>query len=492
MTKIIEVDDNQETVTLYVTGNGQGTVTSIAVTGSDEFTVTGSPITDSGTIDIALKKTETLSFLNVADGATANQTDAYLLARTNHTGTQTASTISDFDTEVSNNSDVTANTAKATFPEAPIDGNPYARKDAGWVSSVVSAELDVYRFESRVGIDGGRAENIDGLITEFPNIKNSSIAMLPSSFKATKLYNQKPTQPDPADFTVARASDVTRINEDGVLEVLGNDVPCIDYSDGFPVLLTQPQSTNLYLNNETLSTQNVTTSAIPYTVSFYGTGTITFTGTHTGSLVGTGVSDRVQVTFTPTAGTLTSTVSGTVTKGQIEALSYATTPIPTTGATATRLGDVISGAGSTDSINSEEGVLYVESAALANDLTQRMIIISDGTSNNYIRFSYFVSQNRVTVLGKVGGSVVASIDEIITDITQFQKFAVVYNSNKLELWVGESETAEVIANVSFPANTLNVINFYNEFTTNFFYGKTKDLRVYSSIAAAQIDLPYIT
>ena len=253
MTKIIEVDDNQETVTLYVTGNGQGTVTSIAVTGSDEFTITGSPITDSGTIDIALKKTETLSFLNVADGATANQTDAYLLARTNHTGTQTASTISDFDTEVSNNSDVTANTAKATFPEAPIDGNPYARKDAGWVSSVVSAELDVYRFESRVGIDGGRAENIDGLITEFPNIKNSSIAMLPSSFKAIKLYNQKPTQPDPEDFTVARASDVTRTNEDGFLEVIGSNVPCIDYSDGFPVLLTQPQSTNLITYSEDFS-----------------------------------------------------------------------------------------------------------------------------------------------------------------------------------------------------------------------------------------------
>src|SRR5690606_20048986 len=34
----------------------------------------------------------------VATGATANQTDAYLLNRTNHTGTQTASTISDFST----------------------------------------------------------------------------------------------------------------------------------------------------------------------------------------------------------------------------------------------------------------------------------------------------------------------------------------------------------------------------------------------------------
>ena len=48
----------------------------------------------------------------IATGATANQTDAHLLARANHTGTQLAATISDFDTEVTNNSSVAANTAK--------------------------------------------------------------------------------------------------------------------------------------------------------------------------------------------------------------------------------------------------------------------------------------------------------------------------------------------------------------------------------------------
>jgi hypothetical protein len=47
-------------------------------------------------------------------GATANQTDVHLKNRGNHTGTQTASTISNFDTEVSNNSSVTANTAKVS------------------------------------------------------------------------------------------------------------------------------------------------------------------------------------------------------------------------------------------------------------------------------------------------------------------------------------------------------------------------------------------
>lgn len=47
---------------------------------------------------------------------TAIQADAF--ARSNHTGTQLASTISDFDTEVGNNTSVVANTAKVTYPSA--------------------------------------------------------------------------------------------------------------------------------------------------------------------------------------------------------------------------------------------------------------------------------------------------------------------------------------------------------------------------------------
>ena len=46
--------------------------------------------------------------------ATANSSDATLKARANHTGTQAADTISDFDTEVANNSAVAANTAKTS------------------------------------------------------------------------------------------------------------------------------------------------------------------------------------------------------------------------------------------------------------------------------------------------------------------------------------------------------------------------------------------
>lgn len=74
---------------------------------------------------------------------------------------------------------------------------------------------------------------------------------------------------------------------------------------------------NILLATETLATQSVNTLAATYTLSFTGTGSVTLSGTATGTLTGNGT-DRVSITFTPTAGTLTLTVSGSVTKAQIE------------------------------------------------------------------------------------------------------------------------------------------------------------------------------
>lgn len=75
---------------------------------------------------------------------------------------------------------------------------------------------------------------------------------------------------------------------------------------------------NLFTATTALSTQGVTVGAGRITVSFTGTGSITFTGAFTGSLAGTGASNRVQQTFTTTAGTLTCTVAGSVTFAQCE------------------------------------------------------------------------------------------------------------------------------------------------------------------------------
>ncbi len=82
---------------------------------------------------------------------------------------------------------------------------------------------------------------------------------------------------------------------------------------------------NLIRSSAVFVTQTARTEAQAYTISFKGTGTITLSGTSTaGPLVGTGASDRVSLTFTPTAGTLTMTPSGTVTECQFEAGSSVT------------------------------------------------------------------------------------------------------------------------------------------------------------------------
>lgn len=83
---------------------------------------------------------------------------------------------------------------------------------------------------------------------------------------------------------------------------------------------------NLIRSSAVFVTQTARTEAQAYTVSFKGTGTVTLSGTSTaGPLVGTGATDRVTLTFTPTAGTLTLTPSGSVTDFQFEVGTAATT-----------------------------------------------------------------------------------------------------------------------------------------------------------------------
>lgn len=156
---------------------------------------------------------------------------------------------------------------------------------------------------------------------------------------------------DTGAFT--RASTATFVGSDGLIQSASNNVPRINYD---PVTLAckgylaEAAATNLLLNSllngTSLSTQSVTVSAVPYTLSFYGTGTVTLSGTHAFAVVGTGAYPaRRTYTFTPTAGTLTLTVTGTVQFANLETGAAATSFIPTAGVAATRAADTITGAG---------------------------------------------------------------------------------------------------------------------------------------------------
>lgn len=105
--------------------------------------------------------------------------------------------------------------------------------------------------------------------------------------------------------------------------------------------LIEAARTNLFLNSATGSTQSITVAAVAHTLSFRGTGTITLTGVSTaGPLVGSGASTRVTLEFTPTAGSLTLTVSGSCTNVQLEEGAFVSSWIPTAGASVARNADL--------------------------------------------------------------------------------------------------------------------------------------------------------
>ena len=52
----------------------------------------------------------------------------------------------------------------------------------------------------------------------------ASLVMVPSGYKAGKVYSQKPLSTD-GELTFSRASTATRINASGLIESVASDVP---------------------------------------------------------------------------------------------------------------------------------------------------------------------------------------------------------------------------------------------------------------------------
>jgi hypothetical protein len=196
--------------------------------------------------------------------------------------------------------------------------------------------------------------------------------------------------------TFARTGDTATVtNSSGVIAAINANLPRFDFNPTTLVcrgLLIEEARTNLLLNSlidgTSLSTQLVTTTAVSQTLSFYGTGQIVLTGTSSATVVGTGAYPaRTTLTFTPTAGALTLTVSGTVQYAQLETGAFATSFIPTDGTTKTRNADLASMTGTnfSDWYNASEGSFVVQANVPTLSANQCLLGINDGTTSNRIR-----------------------------------------------------------------------------------------------------------
>jgi hypothetical protein len=397
-----------------------------------------------------------------------------------------------------------------------------------------------------------------------------TLALIPTGYKAGKLYSVLP-ESGVGDFTVVRATEATRVNEAGLIETMGANVPRLDYSGGgCPVLLTEPQRTNLITYSEDFSqwTKDRVTVSENQIISPNGTlnadliaensennihriyiGSISLTDNVDYTITvfaKKGNSSVIQLTPTSTSAIgsgranfdLENGVLGTVSGGtasikdygngwyrcsyifeslatattaisvnlvnddltasrnvtyvgstnnnvylwgaQFEVGSYSTSYIKTEGSAVTRNGDQVTGAGDAATFNDSEGVLMAEIAALANDLTNRYILLGTTYNNVYIRYQSSSNSLRCNVTVNGSSQFIASV--FLNDETINSKISVKYKENDFSLYVNGFKLKTDLGGSTFTDGTLTELAFDNGNSNQFpFYGKTSQIQYFNTV-----------
>jgi hypothetical protein len=332
-----------------------------------------------------------------------------------------------------------------------------------------------------------------------------------------------------ADFTFARNSSATRVNQAGLIEASqSNDTPRLDYTTGQGAFLLEPQSTNLIKYSEDFSQWSASSGASVVTnnaISPDGTqnaSTFTFDGTTNGrvELLTDGVTSSEDVTFSVYLKTLSGTEqvyighsvfglktvtvddqwkrytsTATASAGfayprvridsatsvlvwgyQLEQQSFATSYIPTVGSTVTRSAETANSSGNSDLFNDSEGVLYGEISALADDGTYRAFAISDDSSANRIYLGFGNGSNQLRLEMTASSSAQVILTHNVSDTKEFQKLAVRYKTNDVSFYVNGLEVG-TDTNATIPTG-LDTLKFTSGSTGSILYARTKNMSVF--------------
>jgi hypothetical protein len=285
-----------------------------------------------------------------------------------------------------------ANYAQGVVVFDPLDGRLYRRAAAGAGTTAPSA--DAANWRPRL-LDVG---------TGLPKAR-PSLRFTPAATRSL----------DPR-FVFTRASVGTAIGPLGSMLTLAANQPRFAHhptTGECMGLLIEPAATNLLLNSATLATQTVTVTAAAHTLSFYGSGTVTLSGAADAVVAGVGVfPGYTTLTFTPSAGSLTLTVTGAVQFANLELGSFATSWVPTTGAAATRAADTatLSGADFAKGYRAGQGTFQVEILLATPVLGNAPLVLLQGASvSDAVRPLNILSTNvRPNIL--VGGQAQAQVN----------------------------------------------------------------------------------
>ena len=366
-------------------------------------------------------------------------------------------------------------------------------------------------------------------------LDKASILLTPTGYDNGKMLSIKPTDGD-GDFTFSRNGNASRVNSSGIIVTEGANLPRINYENGCGSWLLEDESTNLITYSEDFSqwtlggdttiesgylapdgTNNAykisgTDNNIKLTVTnLLGTSqrtifarTVSGTGTakllthrnNTNNLFNiTEQWQRFEVNITTDTTSQTSFFGIDFRGGSLTEIilwganatndqDYATSYIPTSGATSTRIQDLASGSGNATLINSTEGVLYAQIAALANSVPTQRLALSSGNNTNRIYLQFSTTLNRIFVSVVSSSSIFVEIGHTLSNITNFNKIAVKYKQDDFALWINGVEVATDTSGDT-PLG-LSELAFDDGNGSLPFYGKTKALAVFPYLTDAEL------
>jgi len=384
-------------------------------------------------------------------------------------------------------------------------------------------------------------------------------------------YNDQNGNYKPLPFNVERDSIATRVNKQGLIEVVGKDKLRIDYTDSAKgVALLEPSRTNSLLQSNQFDTtwtisadlnltsnqsgvfgsndawllkknvdgsryiqQSLSLSSAQYSYSVYlkaestnwaflwsydgsasvnayfdlengvvgQTGGADLDGTNIESvgngwyrctLIYTHAPDLIRIYPANSNGdTATGADNGIyIQHAQLEAGSYATSYIPTSGSTVQRQADVVNGSGNSEVFNDSEGVLFADIAALTDIATSERIVISDGiSSSNRVVIEYDETFGLVKFWVTGSGTTNGEVQISGVNKTQINKISMLYETNVLKVYINGFNVGNGTGIVT-PIG-LDNLKFEQAIGGNNFYGKAKEIGYYDA-TLTDSELEYLT
>ena len=374
-------------------------------------------------------------------------------------------------------------------------------------------------------------------------------------------YNDENNNFKPLPFDFTRASGATRVNKDGLIEVVGSDKPRIDFKDNSKgALLLEPSRTNTYVRSNQFETtwikvnvstipnsvtsldgslngyllrentssgshdirQNATVvSGLQYTyslfvkkldvgqdrnLSFYigGTnGSISFNTTD-GTFFSVNSIDSYssedygngwwRLQFTDTAVTTSFNVIAIFNNGstnytgdgisglyiygaQLEEGSYATSYIPTSGASVTRVADSSIQTLPDGIIGQTEGSVYVE-VNISNTTSKTILALDSGSASNFIILDTTSSLSPKILVRQSSGSFPA----IITGTTMsygVNKIAFCYKSGDYAMYVN-GVLSGTSTSTTFPSGIISKISVGANSSYGYLSDTVNDVKLYNT------------